>query len=213
MLNNARNLLESVFLFLFYFIALSALFFTFSRAAWLAFAVGLLILFFRLRRQKDRWVFSRFVALLFFSLTLILIVVSPFHELVAARVSAETRLEQKSISEREQYLGQAATLLKSNWFLGVGLGNYTVALALIEPGGEPTAYQPVHDVLLLLWAESGLISLFFFLAFLYVLFKKNRREAYALVLGGALLVLLFFDHWLLSLPFGVLFFFFILGLI
>ncbi len=120
----------------------------------------------------------------------------------------------KSLSERQEYFNQARELIKDNWLFGVGPGNYTTALISQDKiGGSIWNYQPVHNVFLLLWAESGVLSLLFFILFLIFLIKKDRREAFSWAILGALIVLMLFDHWLWSLPFGFLFLFLFLGLI
>jgi hypothetical protein len=205
---------ESIFLFIFYFIALISLFFTFSRAAWLAYGAGLLILLVALIIQKDRWILGRFLALLFFSIIMLFIIAYPYRDLLHVRIAGETRLEQKSLSERQEYLIQAKDLIKENLLFGVGTGNYVSALERQDQNKKPIwIYQPVHNVLLLLWAESGVFAFVSFLAFLFFLIKKNRRAVFSGAVFMAIIILLLLDHWLLSLPFGVLFLFFILGLI
>jgi len=214
MLVGVRATSESIFLFVFYFISLFALFFTFSRGAWLALTVGLIILLIHFIRQKDRWMLGRYIALLFFSAALAVTAVFPYYSLVFARLGAALPLEQKSLTERGVYLGQAEGLIKNQPWFGVGLGNYTKALADQKGLSNPTVNeQPVHDVFLLLWSESGLFALLSFLAFVFFLIKKDRREPFAWAILGALLILMLFDHWLFSLPFGVLILFFVFGLI
>jgi len=213
MIRSKREAIGSVLLFIFYFVGLFSLFFTFSRGAWLAYAIGFAILLIILIAKPDRWILGRFIALAFFSAIMLLIVAYPYRDLLQARIGGEARLEQKSLLEREEYLGQAAALIRDNWF-GVGTGNYTVAVASRDASlKDPWSYQPVHNVFLLLWAEAGFLAVISFLAFLFFLIKKNRREAFSAAVLIALIVLMSFDHWLLSLPFGLVFLFFILGLL
>lgn len=212
-INSSRELLSSLFLFVFYFFALFALFFTFSRTAWLAYIIGSLVLLITLSVKEDRWILGRYLAVVFFSALLLLLVVIPYRELVSTRLTADGRLEQKSITERREYLSDAKEIIGKNWLFGVGLNNYTVALEKAEPGQPGYVYQPVHNSFLVLWSQAGALSLLFFLAFLVMLAKKDRQEAFSLAVLGTLVVLMLFDHWLFSLPFGVLFLFFALGLI
>ncbi|MFA5130817.1 MAG: O-antigen ligase family protein [Patescibacteria group bacterium] len=214
MLNTRRQVWSSIFLFIFYFITLYALFFTFSRSAWLALAAGFLALLIALIVNKDKWILGRFIALIFFSAALIGIAAAPFQELLMVRIDATTRLEQKSITERTSYIFQARDLLQKNFLTGVGIGNYSTAVAVADQNKEPAwEYQPVHNVFLLLWAEGGLFSFLSFLIFLFFLIKNGRREIYAFAILAPLLILMLLDHWLFSLPFGILFFFLLLGLI
>jgi len=211
-IRSKEEIFESLFLFVLYFVSLFALFFTFSRAAWLALALGLFSLLVALIIKKDNWILGRFIVLMFFSLTMMFLVAYPYRDLVMVRASDDTRLEQKSLQERQIYLTQAQTLIKDHWAFGTGIGNYTLALASQATEIKDIwSYQPVHNAFLLLWAESGTLALVFFLAFLFLL-KKDRRTVLSTAIFIALLVLMLFDHWLLSLPFGLLFLFLVFGL-
>ena len=213
-LDSNRQVFESIGFFIFYFFALFALFFTFSRAAWLAYAVGLFVLLISLIIRKDRWMIGRFLALIFFSAILLAIIAQPYQDLLAVRIEATTRLEQKSINERMLYIRQAKNLIKQNLFFGTGIGNYEVALANENAHQLPAyANQPVHNGFLLVLSENGLFAFLFFAGFLVCLIIKDRRETYSWAILAALFVLLMVDHWLISLPFGIFFLFFILGLI
>lgn len=213
-ISSRREIAESIFLFVFYFVSLFALFFTFSRAAWLAFALSLLLLLIIFLVQKDRWVIGRFLALLFFSAVMLFIAAAPYRELCLARISGETRLERQSIDERERYLLQSREIIKNNWLTGVGVGNYPTTLEHQDLEKKAIwEYQPVHNVFLLLWAESGIFALIFFVGFLLILIKKDRRTVFAGSFLIALLILMLFDHWLISLPFGIIFLFLVLGLV
>lgn len=213
-INSVRELFESIFLFIFYFFALFAFFFTFSRGAWIAFAVGAIFLLINLIIQADRWVIGRYLAVIFFSAVLLLFVIIPYRDLVMTRATAIGRLEQKSLVERREYLVEAKNLIQKNWLFGVGVGNYTTAVEKSDQIKKDVwDYQPVHNAFLVLWAQSGIFAFLFFLSFLIFLIKKDRREIFSLAIFAALIVLMLFDHWLISLPFGVLFLFFALGLI
>lgn len=214
LLNDFKAVAESILLFIFYFFALFALFFSFSRTAWLAFVLGLLTLLITFLIQRDRWAVGRLIAIFFFSALLLAIAATPYWELVQTRIKADTRLEQKSLTERSEYIGQAKNVIEKNLIFGTGIGNYTVALekqdTVVKSAWD---YQPVHNLFLLLWAEGGTFALIFFLLFLVYLIKKDRRDDFSPALFVVLMVLMVLDHWLLSLPFGLLFLFLVLGLI
>jgi len=217
-LDSRTEVMESIFLFIFYFVSLFALFFTFSRAGWIAFGVGLLWLLVSLMIRRDRWILGRFLALMFFSAIMAIIVVYPYRELLQTRVNGVGRLEERSWQERWTYMYQAKDIISDHWIFGVGIGNYTKvveerAVAQEEKINNPWQYQPVHNVFLLLWSQSGIFALISFGLFLFFVIKKDRRSVFPAAIFGALLVLMLFDHWLLSLPFGLLFMFFVLGLI
>jgi O-antigen ligase len=147
-------------------------------------------------------------------MVMLFIIACPYRELLNVRINGGTRLEQKSLNERREYLVQAKDLIKGNLLFGVGTGNYVSALERQDQNKKSIwDYQPVHNVFLLFWAESGIFAFFSFLAFLFFLIKKNRRAVFSGAIFMAIIILLLLDHWLLSLPFGILFLFFILGLI
>jgi O-antigen ligase len=206
------EIVESLALFVFYFVALFALFFTFSRAAWLALLVGWAVLLVVLVLKKDSWILGRFLVLMFFSAVMTLIVAIPYQDLLQVRVDVVGRLEQKSLTERVIYLSEARQIWSQNWWTGAGVGNYVLALGRRDTD-QPAAgdHQPVANVFLFLGAESGIFTLLFFLSFLVLLITQNRREVFAPALFTALLILMAFDHWLLSLPFGLIFLFLMLG--
>jgi O-antigen ligase len=212
-ISNTKQKLSSIFLFIFYFISLYALFFTFSRGAWLALGAGLFALLLIFIVNKDKWILSRFIALLFFSAILVCIAAAPYQDLLMVRVDAQTRLEQKSITEREAYIHEAKDVIRANPLTGVGAGNYTLALNQTEAKKAVWDYQPVHNVFLLLWAECGFFSLISFLIFFFYLLKNGRKEMFAWAIVATLLVIMMLDHWLISLPFGIILLFFLLGLI
>lgn len=214
MLNSAREIWESIFLFIFYFFGLFALIFTFSRTAWAAFVASLFALLIVFIRRKDSWILGRYLAIIFFSVVLVTTAIVPYQELLKTRIMAEGRLEERSITERQLYLVQARETIQQNWLFGIGVGNYTTAIARQDEVKKPAwYYQPVHNAFLFLWAEGGLFSFLFFFGFLVCLFLKDRREAFSGTIFLAIFILMMFDHWLLSLPFGLMFLFLILGLI
>ena len=218
LIRTKKEITESIFLFVFYFFALLALIFSFSRSAWLALIIGLIALFIIFLIKKEKWALGRLVALLFFSAILSGVMYFSYQDLFTARVNAEGRLEEISFSERRFQIDEAASVLRDKWLFGTGIGNYTTFLANkdLENNGlkkADWAYQPVHNSFLLLWSESGLLALFFFLTFFIALWRRSSKEVFAWSLLLPLILLMFFDHWLLSLPFGIIFLFFIFGLI
>ncbi len=218
LIRTKREIAESVFLFVFYFFALLALIFSFSRSAWIALFIGLIALFITFLVRKEKWALGRLLALLFFSAILSGVIYFSYQDLFITRVNAEGRLEETSFSERRLQMTEAGGVLRDKWLFGAGIGNYTTFLANkdLENNGikkADWAYQPVHNSFLFLWSESGLLALFFFLTFFVALWRQSPKENFSWSLLLPLILLMFFDHWLLSLPFGIIFLFFIFGLI
>lgn len=218
LIRTSAEIFESLFLFVFFFFSLLALLFTFSRSAWAALVLGIFSLFVYFLIKKEKWELGRLLALLFFSLILVSSIFFSYKEIFDTRIDASSRLEKISITERREQFVETGNILKDKWFFGVGLGNYSSFLEsqdLKEKKElrESWQYQPVHNSFLLLWSETGLFSLIFLLSFFVIILKKKKQEALAWSILLPLIFLMFFDHWLLSLPFGIIFFFFVFGII
>lgn len=197
----------------------TALLFSFSKAAWIAAVAGVFGLMisaiFRknLREQRSLLVIILILGTISFGFY------SQFDNLVQARTKGGTRLEQKSVQERVEYFGYAKEIIGDKFGTGVGIGNYIKTMAERWPDREGWFYQPVHNTFLYVWAEIGLVGLIFYIGVLQNIFKRLARkkrmadwEAGRIVVLLSLLVLMFFDHWLWSLHFGVFYFWLILGL-
>ena len=212
----------------------AALFFSFSRSAWLGLAVGMIIILVmagrNLKLQKNLAEIILIMGILLF------VLFSQYQNLVTSRISGEGRLENKSTSERLVSYKESWQMIKNNWLFGVGLGNYTIALNQQVPKQNIFYYQPTHSVYLLVLSEIGILGFAFFVGLLIVIarslvIKATRqsqvglrvreiaslpsvaRNDNAAAVLAALVVLFSFDHWLWSLHFGVLFFWLVLGLV
>jgi len=131
---------------------------TFSRSAWLAFAIGLSFWFLRraiwqpqtARGENQRQLLRRSQVLvpLFAAAAFLLL----HYDLVASRfLHLETPTEARSIRERQQDLNLAIQLVRQHPWRGVGANNYLVAVRALEPNS-----RTVHNVPLLTAAELGL---------------------------------------------------------
>ncbi len=176
---------------------------SFSRAAWLAAIVGGVavvswLVWRRYRPQRT---------VLVVALTIVLTTaafVTIFHQPVFNRFDTSQRLEAQSITQRVDQYQQARQIIGQHWLTGVGLGNYTIALLVAQPGQDVWSYQPVHNSAVLLWAEAGILAVLLYgVCIIWPLWALRRR----LWLVAPLLVLVtigLFDHFLVSLYPGVL---------
>lgn len=226
-----QNILQSAFLFPSIIIMSAGLFFTFSRSAWLALVVGLVLLTVRVvrrpRREIDlfpdkgslqKW---QYIKLLSASLTAIAILTLIYWPIVHTRLTVNSRLERLSQDQRLSSYSQAKDIIQDNWLSGVGAGNYTQELSRRFPDLTAYLYHPVHNVWLLIWAELGIIGLsiiiillIFGYSFLASKMKKDHlpwRYAFIAV-SASLLIISLFDHYLWSLHIGVILLGFIIGL-
>jgi O-antigen ligase len=192
----------------------AGLFVSFSRSAWLGLACGIIFMGSALFFQKKFTDFKN----LFLGSVIIGVVFSMlflgYQNLVNIRVAGGTRLENLSLDQREIYWKQAKNMIFEKPLLGVGIGNYVPALLKSDSINQAWAYQPVHNVFLLIWAELGIFGLLTFLSLLIILFwKYGRKHELAGALLFALLPMLLLDHWLWSFHYGLLFFALVISLV
>jgi len=160
---------------------------------------------------------KRIIAILLVNLAVIVLFSSLYLNEIVSRSSISG--EDQAVTLRAFYTDQ---VLKSdfNW-LGVGMGNFVGWLMEKEPFLLHYAYQPVHNIYLLVYSETGIIGLTAFLLFLTFLIKdfitKTRlRRSYDLSMlffFCALLFIGFFDHLFWTLQQGRLIFWSSLGLL
>jgi O-antigen ligase len=188
-----------------------SVFLSFSKSAYLALLLGLLIIFFAYRRDyKNIFNYNRIMALILGLSCLVIIL--QIYPLVRNRFILENSLESKSFSERVDYTKQALLISKNNYFLGEGIGNYNLAAVKLSPNLPAWSYQPVHNFFLLISSELGFFALATFIFFLYLLMKR-KRNIWSWALFLPLLIFMLFDHWLWTLHFGILYSWLQLGLI
>jgi len=225
---------KQIIFYCFLFTFITALFFTFSRAAWLAVIIGVAIILVGLIVEKDLRGQRQLLPLILVSVFLIFSLYANFKNLVDTRMTGESRLETKSNNERIVSYQEAWQVIKKHPFFGVGIGNYSLAVKNeIAPKEQSWYYQPTHNTFLLVLSEVGVFGVVFFAGlFLYILiinFQLSILNKFLIFnfqfkniffqnilnisLICALIILMFFDHWLWSLHFGVLLFWFLLGLI
>jgi O-antigen ligase len=191
--------------YLFFAVIVFGLLATFSRSAWLAALIGIGIFIIISIKEK---LFRR----LAIKLTGILIIVvvlfgALFPDQLSSRINNQDRLEVKSTQERVAGFGEAWEVIKQNRILGTGIGNYGLAVHQDIDNSQPSyCYQPAHNVLMLVWAELGIVVLFSILYFLSSIFmrKKRMRILRAGILFLPIIIISLFDHYLWSLYSGMM---------
>ncbi len=203
-------------------ICLLGLFVSFSRGAWIAFAVGFICLCLSLRRKASGLTAAIFertlpkiatssqtdssqrqkkrarrkaILPLLLALTPTLLAVITLYSFVLTRTSAQGRLETRSTTERVGSLVDGLVVFLGHPLTGVGVGQ-------INPdvyASSAIATEPAHLVPLQIAVELGVIGLALFVyGWMSVLFFVRRNNA-ALALFFTLSVLVLFDHYLWTL--------------
>lgn len=124
-------------------------------------------------------------------------------------------LEDASIQDRAKLIGAAVLGIKQNWLFGVGSGNSVNIYDSIylQTSRGFTLNQPVHNVFLLLLLEHGLIAgTLFILGLVYVwsvAFVSSAAKWFTVAMISGVLIVGSLDHYLLTLPQGLVIFMFI----
>ena len=120
----------------------------------------------------------------------------------------------ESLIVREQLNSAAFSIIQFHPFIGVGLGNFLVALPSFIPSREVYFLQPAHNIYLLLLSQIGFFGIALLIVFAYFLilqFKKNgrsfgfknKRSVFRICLLGLLFIGLI-DHYSVTLQQGQL---------
>ena len=139
---------------------------------------------------------------------------------VTGRFSTESRLEQKSVEDRVGSVESWEQIISGHEFAGVGTSNYTRALIQLQPDQLAWVYKPIHNIYLLVTAETGAVGLAIWLWMVFVIgwmwFRLIKRDWTNWWAGLPLVGVLgmgMADHWAISFQQGRLLFFLALALI
>ena len=148
-------------------LGLYALLLTFSRTAWGALVVGLVVALLlarkHLRRSEVRRTLALAVGLAFVAGIVFFVNYRP---LLAARVGeGQESIEQRSISDRIVFTEFALTSIAERPILGVGIGNFPwrTSYLLVDTFYDMRG-DNVHNIYLSAWAELGIVGLTLYLA-------------------------------------------------
>ncbi|OGZ33614.1 MAG: hypothetical protein A2Y98_01625 [Candidatus Portnoybacteria bacterium RBG_19FT_COMBO_36_7] len=198
-----------------------ALFFTFSRSAtligFILFAIWLAVVYWKQAACRRPIILTAILLLAICSLLLAI-----YRPYVSARYDTVSLGASQAVSLRVFYSEIAWQLIKGSPILGVGQGNFV--WTFIQPAAlEDWIYQPVHNIYLLIAAETGILGLFAFLWFLFKITRsiylekkaiKDRLSLYCLFsIFIFFLAIGFFDHFLWDLQQGQLMLWMGLGII
>jgi O-antigen ligase len=199
-----------------------ALLLSFSRAAWLgvlAAALWAALLYWQRKSAPTRLLPRRPILLAVMAAALLIGLAFALRPALQSRLLLDEPMEQQSISERILLIEASAVLITQYPLLGVGAGN----MPLVELSYPATRAigAPVHNIPLLIGAETGIFGLLFWLipplSLLWATWR--RRHALpdnALAASAALVALLVaaqLDHYLWSLPTASLFYWLALALV
>lgn len=138
-----------------------------------------------------------FVSYLLISISLGFLFLTPIRERFVVN------LNEESLVVREQLINSSLSMIKNSPLFGVGLNNFLPSLPRFYEVSDIVYYiQPVHNILLLVFSEIGIIGGTLILYLLALVFIRSRFES------KVLLFLVFgismFDHYFLTIQQGQL---------
>jgi O-antigen ligase len=183
-----------------------ALFYSFSRSAWIAAGLGLAVLVLFSVRDRRRWLPPIGVIV-----TLSLVLTGLHWNLVSTRTNVAdlARLEQRSVDARKQSLIDGVRIFQSRPFFGTGPNAELPVLAQLDGKTVATApLEPPHLAWLLMLDNLGIVGVLITTG-LALLFLRRALDRWARVQVGpralavsivtVVFVLSLFDHYIWSL--------------
>ncbi len=173
-----------------------ALILTFSRGAilaWFIFCIGSMI--------TDHFKHS---ALQYSALLMLLVAGVIYFPLITSRITANSFVEQISITERSQQFKQGWQFLEQHWTTGLGVGNYSVII---------DHHEPIHFTPLLLAVELGIMTtLLYYYLFGITLWYTPLGNSGRLLLVS-MFIMSIFDHYFWTIPSMIILWFITLALV
>jgi hypothetical protein len=193
---HATRLNERLFASVSFLVHNAALFFTFSRGAWIAAILAFVPLLISIGWRRAAPAIAS-------ALVLVSLLGFAALPLLQTRIAAQGRLEAKSITERVEGVTLAWRVFWTEPFLGSGMGNSTLALMRVFPGLPIWQYQPSHNAALAAAVEVGSLGLVALLGALKSLVRGLGKEPFSRAVLVALVTVGLFDHFLWTLPAGL----------
>lgn len=162
-----------------------ALFFTLSYISWGVFLLGII---FRKVDMKVALLITGFIA-------------------VASLLLPLIHSTNASIYRRADLLSEGGRLIKGYSLFGVGLNNSV----LFAP--EAGFLQPIHNVIVLIWSESGLFAVTFFIILIVSALRKSSRDSIIFISLLQIILLSGLDHYFYTIHQTQLLFWILLGIV
>ena len=177
-------------------LGLFALVFTFSRAAWIVSLFGTALVFLANPKIINKYASKKNLLLAIFYSVLILSIILPF--LLPQTVD--------SFKERASFISTAFEMIKLQPVFGYGLNNFIVHFhEFVLPTSGIYIFQPLHNIYLLIFLETGLWGFVVALILISKLYLRGTRSDFLIFIAVIQLLLLgLFDHYLVTLQQGQL---------
>lgn len=165
--------------------------FSFSRSAWIALALGGIVIISSLWRFGDRTTIKNSIKIFIPAAVALVIIGLSLTGPIITRLEGREPLEVNSIQLRLTYTEQALALISNHWLSGVGIGNYTLAVYQEINSNLPGYYyQAVHNIFLLIFAEIGIFGILIFIALCITALLTLLRAPHTMGRAGAMAAVL-----------------------
>lgn len=153
---------------------------TYSRGAWIAFIVGLLIVILTLRKKVSLWKQEWRNVLLAIIIFLILIFIFfNIFESILDFYSYRLKYHDKSLAKRIDYIKASFKILIGHPFFGIGCDNFQKVVHHLDFYSYQYFRSDIHNIYLLIASENGIISGIIFILIFYnliiIMIKKIRN--------------------------------------
>lgn len=169
---------------------------SFSRSAWIAWAVGLAVAL----AIRKRAVLTH-VALSVLTMAVVLVALWP---ITVTRFDRTARLEARAIEERVVSIADGIAAWKQTPWFGVGPAQYMNTFSIQHPNTLWWQLAPPHNAFVALLVEYGVVGAFLVVVTV-LLFLRSLKKYSTIVWLLPLVVLSLFDHYLWSFYSGLVF--------
>lgn len=195
------------------------IFLTLSRTAIFLWTVYAIVLFGTsfVKKYKNGFSNMKFLAAGIIILALIIFGLFIFKDSFILQRFFLTKLSDEPLVQRQQLVNQSFLMIQKNPVFGIGVNNFFNNLTFPKGQTDLLLVQPVHNIFLLVFSETGLIGFCFFIYLFYKASKKaivkfaKRENKYILLLIFSVIFLGFFDHYFLTIQQGQILLSIILG--
>lgn len=197
---------------------------TFSRHAWIGLVIAIVSLLALLGRKILKLAKNTDWLLLLPALITIILTMSLILPLLPQRLDIKQFPQEEAVQGRWEGIADSLMLLRKHggWLTGVGTGNFTLKTADLKDSELlPWEHQPVHNLLLLIWSEQGILGLISLIllgiSILVEIWRKYPKDNLGLrsILTSTLIaafVLSLFDHYFADIQQGCFLFWLVLGI-
>jgi O-antigen ligase len=171
-----------------------ALLLTLGRSAIVGTIIGSLFSLFLISKYSSKYLPSKKIMIsgLTIIITIIATIITIFFQLIYLRFFVLSNITAGGRFEQYQ---NALFIIKNNFFSGIGLNNYNLAMVINDISGIAAAepQYPVHNLYLLYFAETGIIGIILLLLFIVSIYykvfkvlKSTKLNIYhsAIIIGG-----------------------------